>query len=75
MNQHPAAVGAESEDNMQDKKDFYKKLLIDMRDQTAELLAAGKAIEIDRSRSGLKLYSFRRRHEVVRKAEATPDGK
>ena len=60
---------------MQDKKEFYKKLLIDMSDQTAELLAAGKAIEIDRSRSGLKLYSFRRRHEVVRKAEATPDGK
>ena len=60
---------------MQDKKEFYKKLLIDMSDQAAEILAAGKAIEIDRSRSGLKLYSFRRRHEVVRKAEATPDGK
>lgn len=76
-NQHPAAVGAESEDIMQEKKDIYKQLLIDMSDQMAALLADGKAIEIDRSRSGLKLYSFRRKHEVVQKQknEATPNRK
>lgn len=38
-----------------------------MNDQMADLLANGKAIEIDRSRSGLKMYSFRRRHEIVQK--------
>lgn len=52
---------------MQEKKDTYKQLLVDMSDQIATLLADGKAVEIDRSRSGLKLYSFRRRHEVVQK--------
>ncbi len=60
---------------MQEKKDFYKQLLIGMADQIADLLADGKAVEIDRSRSGLKLYSFRRRHEVVQKTEATPNRK
>lgn len=52
---------------MPDKKDIYKQLLCDMSEQMATLLADGKTIEVDRSRSGLKLYSFRRRHEVVQK--------
>lgn len=52
---------------MQEKKEIYRQLLCDMSDQMAALLTDGKAIEIDRSRSGLKLYSFRRRHEVVQK--------
>lgn len=52
---------------MEEKKNFYKQLLIEMNDQMADLLANGKAIEIDRSRSGLKMYSFRRKHEVVQK--------
>lgn len=61
---------------MEDKKEFYKRLLVDMSDQMADLLANGKAIEVDRSRSGLKLYSFRRRHEIVqRQQNVTPDGK
>lgn len=62
---------------MQEKKEIYKQLLIDMSDQMAALLADGKAIEIDRSRSGLKLYSFRRKHEVVQrqKTETTPNRK
>lgn len=59
---------------MQEKKECYKMLLIDMSDQMAALLADGKAIEIDRSRSGLKLYSFRRKHEVVQK-QTPPDRK
>lgn len=69
--------GAESEDNMEDKKEFYKKLLVGMSDQMADILANGKAIEIDHSRSGLKMYSFRRRHEIVQRQqnEATPDRK
>jgi hypothetical protein len=52
---------------MKEKKNFYKRLLTEMNDQMADLLANGKAIEIDRSRSGLKMYSFRRRHEIVQK--------
>lgn len=52
---------------MEEKKNFYKRLLTEMNDQMADLLANGKAIEIDRSRSGLKMYSFRRKHEVVQK--------
>lgn len=69
--------GAESEDNMEDKKEFYKKLLVGMSDQMADILANGKAIEVDRSRSGLKMYSFRRRHEIVQRQpiEVTPAGK
>lgn len=55
----------------QEKKEFYKRLLIEMSSQMADLLADGKAIEVDRSRSGLKMYSFRRRHEVVRKGGNT----
>lgn len=51
----------------QDRQSAYKRLLIDMSEQMAALLADGKAIEIDRSRSGLKLYSFRRKHEVIEK--------
>lgn len=51
----------------QEKKEFYKRLLIEMSSQMADLLADGKAIEIDRSRSGLKMYSFRRKHEIVQK--------
>lgn len=58
----------------QDKKEIYKQLLIDMSGQIADLLINGKAVEIDLSRSGLKLYSFRRKHEIVQKEkiEATP---
>lgn len=52
---------------MEEKKNFYKRLLTEMNDQMADLLANGKAIEIDHSRSGLKMYSFRRRHEIVKK--------
>lgn len=51
----------------QDRQLAYKRLLIDMLEQMAALLVDGKAIEIDRSRSGLKLYSFRRKHEVIEK--------
>lgn len=60
-----------------EKKATYKQLLADMNDQMASLLADGKAIEIDHSRSGLKMYSFRRKHEVVRKqkSEDTPNRK
>ncbi|MCX4297990.1 MAG: hypothetical protein OSJ73_13425 [Lachnospiraceae bacterium] len=58
---------------MQEKKEIYKQLLIDMGDQMADLLADGKAIEIDRSRSGLKMYSFRRKHEVIQKKAKCKD--
>lgn len=58
-------------------KEYYKKLLVDMADQMATILADGKAIEVDHSRSGLKMYSFRRKHEIVQRQqnEATPSRK
>lgn len=58
-----------------EKKATYKQLLADMNDQMATLLAEGRAIEIDHSRSGLKMYSFRRKHEVVRKQKSEAPGR
>lgn len=48
-------------------KEFYQNQLSQMNEQMAELLFEGRAIEVDHSRSGLKLYSFKRRHEVVQR--------
>lgn len=58
-----------------EKKATYKQLLADMNDQMASLLADGRAIEIDHSRSGLKMYSFRRKHEVVSKQKHRVPGR
>lgn len=54
-----------------DKQSAYQKLLIEMSEQMACLLADGKAIELDHSRSGIKMYSFRRKHEIIRKGGAS----
>lgn len=59
----------------EERKETYKQLLIGMSEQMAALLAAGQAVEVDRSRSGLKLYSFRRKHEVIQKKTATPNNR
>lgn len=52
---------------MNNKKEFYKQLLINMSDQAAEALANGMTLEIDHSRSGLKLFLFRRKHVIIQK--------
>lgn len=57
------------------KEKDYTFLLEEMQEQIAELLANGFTVEIDRSRSGLKLYSFRRKHQQIRKKiVSTPKG-
>lgn len=56
------------------RKDFYKKTIIDMAEQLAGILDNGEAVEISRSRSGLKLIRARRRHEVIRKTRESLTG-
>lgn len=50
---------------MQEKTELYKRILNGSLDRMAELLDDGKSIEIQRSRSGLKMYSYRKSHETV----------
>ncbi len=50
---------------MQEKTEFYKQILSGSLDKMAELLDEGKSLEIQRSRSGLKMYSYRKAHETV----------
>ena len=58
-----------------ERKEFYRQSIIAMTSQLAEILDNGEAVEISRSRSGLKLIRAQRRHEVIRKTEATPERK
>ena len=58
-----------------ERKEFYRQSIIAMAEQLAEILDSGEAVEISRSRSGLKLIRAKRRHEVIRKTEATPERK
>lgn len=50
---------------MQERTELYKKILSGSLDRMAELLDEGKSLEIQRSRSGLKMYSYRKTHETV----------
>ena len=50
---------------MQEKAELYKQILSGSIDRMAELLDEGKSLEIQRSRSGLKMYSYRKAHETV----------
>lgn len=57
------------------KEKDYALFLEEMQEQIAELLTNGFTVEIDRSRSGLKLYAFRRKHQQIRKKSvSTPKG-
>ena len=49
------------------RKEFYEKELHNMASQMAEMLDNGYAVEVSRSRSGLKLFAVSRKHAVVRK--------
>lgn len=64
-------------DNNFRSKEFYEQKLDELNGRMAELLAEGKTIEVDLSRSGIKMYSFRRKPEIPQKgkAEATPNNR
>lgn len=47
------------------RREFYAEELQNMIPQLARLLDSGYAVEISRSRSGLKLNSIKRQHEVI----------
>lgn len=49
------------------RKEFYESEVHDMAAQIAEIIDSGEMVEISKSRSGLKLFRIKRRHEVVRK--------
>lgn len=49
------------------RKEFYENKIHNMADQLAELLDKGYSIEVGRSRSGLKLFTVSRKHEVVKR--------
>lgn len=49
------------------RKEFYESEVHNMAAQIAEIIDSGEMVEISKSRSGLKLFRIKRRHEVVRK--------
>lgn len=49
------------------RKEFYESEIHSMAAQIAEIIDSGEMVEISKSRSGLKLFRIKRRHEVVRK--------
>lgn len=49
------------------RKEFYEREIHNMAAQMAEILDSGYSVEVGKSRSGLKLFSVSRKHEVVRK--------
>lgn len=49
------------------RAEFYESEIHSMAEQIAELLDKGYSVEIGRSRSGLKLFTVNRRHEVVKR--------
>lgn len=49
------------------RKEFYETEIRNMAEQMAELLDKGYSVEIGRSRSGLKLFTVNRKHEVVKR--------
>lgn len=55
------------------RQEFYEEELRQMARQISEILDSGYSVEICRSRSGLKMYSCRKRHEVIRKGGTVND--
>ena len=49
------------------RKEFYETEIHNMAEQMAELLDKGYSVEIGRSRSGLKLFTVNRKHDVVKR--------
>ena len=57
-----------------DKKQVHKEILNGNIEKMASLLDEGKTLEIQRSRSGLKMYSSRKTHEDCGNRFFTKDG-
>jgi hypothetical protein len=57
-------------EQMENKKEFYKKEICQITGKIAELLDAGFSVEIAKSRSGIKIYSVCKRHHVIRRQRA-----
>lgn len=55
------------------RKEFYESEMHRMASQIAEILDAGYAVEIAKSRSGLKLFSVLKKHQVVRRENHNGD--
>lgn len=54
----------------QTRKELYQKEIEKMADQLASYIDEGLTVELSRSRSGIKLFVVKRRHEMVtRKGE------
>lgn len=51
------------------RKEFYKTEVHNMAEQIAEILDKGYSVEIGKSRSGLKLFTVSRKHEVVKRGK------
>lgn len=50
-----------------ERKEFYRQSIIELAEQLAEIVDNGEVAEISKSRSGLKLFRVKRRHEIVRR--------
>lgn len=55
------------------RKEFYEKRLHEIAPEIAELLDNGYQVEICRSRSGIKIYSVLKKHQVVRRENHNGD--
>lgn len=51
------------------RKEFYEREIHNMAAQIAEILDKGYSVEIGKSRSGLKLFTVSRKHEVVKRGK------
>lgn len=51
------------------RKEFYESEVHNMAEQIAEILDRGYSVEIGKSRSGLKLFTVSRKHEVVKRGK------
>lgn len=51
------------------RKEFYKSEIHSMAEQIAQILDSGYSVEIGKSRSGLKLFTVSRKHEVVKRGK------
>lgn len=51
------------------RKEFYESEVHNMAAQIAEILDKGYSVEIGKSRSGLKLFTVSRKHEVVKRGK------
>jgi len=51
------------------RQEFYENEIHKLARQISEILDSGYMVEISKSRSGLKLYSVSRKHQVVQRRD------